>query len=246
MNYELYMNEQINLLIELQKLDSLILQTRLKIDAAPSTILSYERPLKKAQEVYENAKKELQALEKKKRGKELGITELKEKINKLKQRSSEIKDNKAYQAHLKEIEKVEKDIGAEEDEILGIMELIEAAATHLKSQNALVEKEKTGFEAVKDELQREIVRIENELKKLKEDRKKIINKIKGDIYNQYMTLMKANRGIAVVEAKNEICQGCNLHIPPQLFAKIKGNQEIINCLQCKRILYYIKKDEHRN
>jgi predicted nucleic acid-binding Zn-ribbon protein len=240
------MNEQLRLLIELQTLDSLILETRLKIDAAPSTILSHEKPLKKAQEVYENAKKELENLEKKKRDKELEIAELKEKINKLRQRSSEIKDNKAYQAHLKEIEKAEKDFGAKEDEILIIMESIEATATLLKSQNALVEKERTNFEAVKDELQKKIVRIENELKNLKEDRKKITNKIEGDIYNQYMTLMKTARGIAVVEAKNEVCRGCNIHIPPQLFVEIKSNQEIINCLQCKRILYYIKKDEPEN
>ncbi len=240
------MNEQLNFLIELQKLDSLILQTRLKIDAAPSTILSHERPLKKAQEVYENAKKELQTLEKKKRDKELKIAELKEKMNKLKQRSSEIKDNKAYQAHLKEIQKVEKDISDEEDEMLIIMESIEATETLLKSQNELVEKERIGFEAVKDELQREIVRIENELKKLKEDRKKITDKIEGDIYNQYMTLMKTTRGLAVVEAKNETCQGCNLHIPPQSFVEIKSNQEIINCPQCKRMLYYIKKNEPGN
>lgn len=240
------MNEQLRLLIELQTLDSLILETRLKIDAAPSTILSYEKPLKKAQEVYENAKKELENLEKKKRDKELEIAELKEKINKLKQRSSEIKDNKAYQAHLKEIEKAEKDFGDKEDEILIIMESIDATATLLKSQNALVEKERTNFEAVKDELQKKIVRIENELKNLKEDRKKITNKIEGDIYNQYMTLMKTARGIAVVKAKNEVCRGCNIHIPPQLFVEIKSNQEIINCLQCKRILYYIKKDEPEN
>jgi predicted nucleic acid-binding Zn-ribbon protein len=237
------MNEQLRLLIELQKLDSLILETRIRIDAVPSTISSHEIPLKKAQEVYENAKNELQNLEKKKKGKDSEIVELKAKIDKLKQRSSEIKDNKAYQAHLKEIEKVEKDIGAAEDDILIIMESIDAAATLLKSQNALVEKEKTKFETIKDELQTEIVLIENELKKLKEDRKKITNKIEGGIYNQYMTLMKAARGLAVVEAKNEVCSGCNIHIPPQLFVEIKSNQEIINCLQCKRILYY-KKDSN--
>jgi predicted nucleic acid-binding Zn-ribbon protein len=47
----------------------------------------------------------------------------------------------------------------------------------------------------------------------------------------------------VVEARDEICQGCNMNMPPQMFVELKKNAEIIQCLQCERILYWKEKSE---
>ena len=41
------------------------------------------------------------------------------------------------------------------------------------------------------------------------------------MYNEYMKVLKACGGLAVVEARDEICQGCNMNIPPQMFVEIK-------------------------
>jgi len=67
---------------------------------------------------------------------------------------------------------------------------------------------------------------------------KICISIDKDVYNQYVQLMESSNAIAVIEAKNEVCQGCNMNIPPQLFVEIKKNDTIINCPQCRRILFY--------
>jgi predicted nucleic acid-binding Zn-ribbon protein len=53
-----------------------------------------------------------------------------------------------------------------------------------------------------------------------------------------MGLIESSGGIAVTEVKGEVCQGCNMNIPPQLYVEIKSNEEIIQCPQCHRILYY--------
>ncbi len=55
--------------------------------------------------------------------------------------------------------------------------------------------------------------------------------------------MKKHKGLAVAEVIDEICQGCFLHIPPQLYVEIKLNQTIKYCPQCGRILYYKAKDK---
>jgi predicted nucleic acid-binding Zn-ribbon protein len=237
-------NEQLRLLIDLQKLDSIILSTRLKIDTIPATISSHEGLLKKAEAAYEDAKQQFASLEKKKKDKERDIEDIKGKIQKLKQRTSEIKTNKEYQAQLKEIEKAEKGLKSAEDEILSMMDSLEGASKVIEIEKGRVTEEKAKVESMKKELGKEVVRCEEELKRLKGDRKKLIDKIDTDIYNEYMTIMKARRGTAVVEAKDEACQGCNMHIPPQLFVEIKTNNEIIHCPQCRRILYYLKPEQH--
>ncbi|GER92701.1 zinc ribbon domain-containing protein [Dissulfurispira thermophila] len=234
------MNEQLRLLIDLQQLDSTMLSTRLTMDAIPNKIASHEESLKNAEAAYEIAKQQIASLEKKKKDKEHEIEEIKEKIQKLKHRTSEIKTNKEYQAQLKEIEKAEKGLKSAEDEMLSIMDSIEGALKIVEIEKERITKEKTKIDLVKKELEKEIIRCKDELKQLKDDRKKLIEKIDAEIYNEYMTIMKSRRGLAVVEAKDEACQGCNMHIPPQMFVEIKTGNEIIHCPQCRRILYYLK------
>ena len=238
------MNEQLRLLVELQRLDTSILTDRMMIDAMPARISSKEGPLKSAEAAYESAKQRQASLEKKKKDKERAIEDTKEKINKLRQRTSEVKTNKEYQAHLKEIEAAEKEIRGSEDEILSVMESLEESSRLLKAEESRIAEEKRKVDALRKELEGEISRCEEELKKLKGKRKGFVAGIEDDIYRQYMTLMKTHRGLAVVEAKNEICQGCNIHIPPQLFVELKKNEEITHCPQCRRILYYVAPEEN--
>ena len=156
----------------------------------------------------------------------------------MRQRSSEIKNNKEYQAHLKEIEKAEKDLKSAEDNLLDAIESIEKSSKLIAGEQDRVNEERSKLDAAKKELEKKIAVDKQELKKLKEERKKFIGKLDPEIYNQYIGIMKGKRGLAVVEAKNEICTGCNLHIPPQMFVELKQNNEITHCPQCRRILYY--------
>ncbi len=238
-------NEQLFLLIELQKLDTVILALHSKIDLMPGTIAASEGPLKKSEASFENLKQGFAAMEKKKRDREQAIEEVNQKIKKLTQRTSEIKNNKEYQAHLKEIEKAEKDLKSAEDELLDAIVSIEKSSKLLAADKSSIAEERSKLDVIKQEIEKAIALDRQELKKLKVARKKFIEKLEKldpDIYGRYIATMKSGRGLAVVEAKNEICQGCNLHIPPQMFVELKKNEEITLCPQCRRILYYNNAD----
>ncbi len=235
-------NEQLGLLIELQKVDTVILALHSKIDLMPGTITASEGPLKKSEASFENLNQSCSALEKKKKDREQAIEDINEKIKKLTQRTSEIKNNKEYQAHLKEIEKAEKDLKSAEDELLDAIESIEKNSRLLAAEQSSIAGERSKLDVIKQEIEKTITLDRQELKKLKDERKKFIAKLDPDIYGRYIATMKSGRGLAVVEAKNEICQGCNLHIPPQMFVELKKNEEITLCPQCRRILYYNNSD----
>ena len=236
------MNEQLCLLIELQKLDTVILALHSKIDLMPGTITASEGPLNKSVASFENLKQGCAAMEKKKKDREQAIEDINEKIKKLTQRTSEIKNNKEYQAHLKEITKTEKDLKSAEDELLDAIESIEKSSKLLAAEQSSIAGERSKLDVLKQEIEKTITLDRQELKKLKDARKKFVGKLDPDIYGRYIATMKSGRGLAVVEAKNEICQGCNLHIPPQMFVELKKNEEITLCQQCRRILYYNDSD----
>lgn len=231
------MKEQLERLIELQKIDSKILDKKRMTDEIPLRISEAEFPLKESLTAIDKIKQRHDSLELKKRGKERELDDTNEKIKKLKTRTTEIKTNKEYQAHLKEIESVEKERNNIEDEILMVMEEIDTSSKKIESGEVKLRTEKDKIEVFKKKLESEMLEAERELLPLKEIRSKIVAAVDEESYGQYITLFESCSGLAVTEAKEEICLGCNMNIPPQLFVEIKKDEEIFHCPQCRRILY---------
>jgi predicted nucleic acid-binding Zn-ribbon protein len=233
----------IKLLIQLQDADSRILEKRTFIDAVPLRIREVDEPLKQASAELEKMKQKGGALLRKKQEKERALEEVQDKIRKMKARVSEIKTNKEYQAHLKEIEGSEAEISGIEEEILGVMEELDVAAKLQKEREEKLNDEIGKMNAFKKQLDLEAEKHERELSVLKEDRKNIVERLDPDVYKLYMTLLNTGNGRAVTRSRDEVCLGCNMHIPPQLFAEIRKNEEIIQCPQCRRILYFEEEQE---
>jgi predicted nucleic acid-binding Zn-ribbon protein len=230
--------ELLKQLVDLQQKDSLILEKRRFIDKVPKRIFDVDEPLKKAKLELETMKKKHEAVSKKKREKEAALSEVQEKIRKMKARISDIKTNKEYQAYQKEIETSEKEIYAVEDQILQLMEEIDAVSKEQQEKEAVVNAETEKIHAFKRELDGEVTKHEKELAELKEERAGLVSRISPDVYAAYKTLLlDSGDGVAVTTARDELCSGCDMHIPPQLYVEIRKNEEIIQCPQCRRILY---------
>jgi len=231
-------NKQLEHLIQLQQIDSKIRAIQRTIEDVPGKITEVESPLQDSQNMLNRIKQQYDAFEKKKREKERALEDINDKINKLKMRTGEIKTNKEYQALLKEIKTVEDDRSSIEDDILSAMEDADTLGKQIKTeeQNYRVNKEKV--EALKKDIENEKSETEKELLTVQGIREKVIEAVDSEVYDQYFMLLEICGGLAVIEAKDEICQGCNMNIPPQLFVELKKNEEIYNCPHCRRIIFY--------
>jgi len=237
------MNEQLKLLIETQKLDTEIISRQKTIDQIPLRISSMEKPLAEARANLEARKKKSEAADKKKRDQERNVEEIAQKIEKLKERTPQIKTNTEYTALLKEIEMAEKEKFAAEDQILDLMEQVDRESIELKGAEAALKAEEGRAGELKKELEGEVQRAEGGLGELTDKRNAQADKLERDVYDLYMTILEERDGLAVVEARNEICQGCNMNIMPQLFLEIKKNEELIHCPQCRRFLYVPEEEQ---
>jgi len=230
--------EQLQFLIELQGIDSAIVKKRESVDALPGKLNLFMKTLDNAQSVYQKFRERFEELEKVKREKERVLDEIQEKTRKLRIRLSDIKTNKEYQAHLKEIESADKEKNLIEDEILSVMESLETMQKGLESERRKVNAEREKGEAIRERLLKDAAAAERELGELKQKRAERIGNIPKDLYTLYLKILESKRGTAVVEARSEVCQGCNMNIPPQLFVELKKGERIIQCPQCSRILYW--------
>ena len=98
--------------------------------------------------------------------------------------------------------------------------------------------EEEKINAFRKKLQEDVAAVEREIDDLRLRREEYVKALDREVYRMYTKLFEARRGLAVVETRGEVCRGCNMNIPPQLFVEIKKNEKIIQCPQCNRILYW--------
>lgn len=234
------MHEQLKFLIELQEIDSAILSMAERIEQLPRTLNKFKAPLKEANDLLQKSKTKYEVLNKKKKDRNMQLDDIQDKINKLKSRSNEIKTNKEYNAHLKEIEVFGKNIYKIEDEILAIMEEVEAFDKIFIEEEMKVKKAEDEFKHQEKILLEEQQKLQVELEKEKARRNDFASRIEKEYYAQYMVLLKRLGDKAVAETKNEMCHGCNTNIPPQLYNDIRKSERIYNCFYCNRFLYFVE------
>jgi predicted nucleic acid-binding Zn-ribbon protein len=232
------MDEQLNLLIELQEIDTEIKSLSARKDRLPEMLSALERRRAENRQNIDTVKETLQTAQKNKRDRDQDLEGGAQKVEKLKARTSEIKNNKEYQALLKEIETAEQENKAIEDEILILMEKIEAATVAITAAEKNSGEEEKRITTEQKEQEAAIAKVAEELKAAEQKKQAMISRIDQSVSAHYQRLLVSSAGNAVVEVRGESCSGCYMSIPPQVFVNVKKNESIITCPQCGRILYY--------
>jgi hypothetical protein len=232
------LRDQLELLWELQKIDLDLKHIKEERERYPREIKKLDERMSIEKERLLTEKGKVDLLEKERREKERQLSSSQDKIKKAEGRMFEVKTNKEYQALLTEIETIKGASSREEEEILQVLEEID----ELKKDLAKREKEMTAFlekvEAEKKMTQERMAQDEIFWKERMERREALSKQIESKLYKLYATLKEKRQGVGVVNVKQETCQGCFVHIPPQMFIEVQKNNEIIRCPNCNRILYF--------
>jgi len=67
-----------------------------------------------------------------------------------------------------------------------------------------------------------------------------LEKLPTSIRKRYEMLLDRRGGLAVVEARQGVCCGCNMNLPPQLFNSLYRTAEILSCPHCNRMLFLLE------
>lgn len=240
------MDEQLNLLIQLQEIDGRIRTLAEQKKRLPDALSVLESKRAAVNADLEKAKENLQAAQKNKRDRDKDLEVGVQKVEKLKARTSEIKNNKEYQALLKEIETAEQENKTIEDDILMLMEKIDAASAEITAAEKQVKDEEAAIQAEQKELEAAFGKVGEELKSVEQGRQEHVSRINPAVLAQYQKLLISKGGVAIAEVRGESCAGCYMSIPPQVFVNVKKNESITTCPQCGRILYYKETIVHNN
>jgi hypothetical protein len=232
------MEERLNLLIRLQKIDGAIRARQEEKKKLPELLAALERKSDANKAELDNVREALETAQKSKRDRDRTLEEGAQKVEKLKSRTPDIKTNKEYTALLKEIETVEQENKTIEDDILKLMEKIDAATAEIKNAEGRSAQEAAAIDAERKQLEENMAKLEGELAADGRARDEIASRIDAALLAKYQKRYVAQGGRVVVEVRGESCSGCFMSIPPQIFVNVKKNAEIITCPNCQRILYF--------
>jgi predicted nucleic acid-binding Zn-ribbon protein len=166
------------------------------------------------------------------------------KIEKSQEKLRSVKTNKEYQSSLKEIDDIKAINSKLEDEMLEFLEQIETAEQSLNQNKQQYSRIVGELEDEKKSLLQAAEQGEKELARLQSDRVAVVAALGAGLMDIYdYQLMKQGDRIAIVDVKNEVCQGCNMNIPPQMYNELQRSISLKYCPSCERIIYWHDENE---
>lgn len=236
------MKEQLSYLIELQRLDLKIGEITTKKKELPEKIEQMDEEFMAITASMEEARDKLEELNKHHTEKEDKLKRGIDALKKTKDRLLEVKTNKEYQAILKEIETIENKNSEIEDEIISAMEDIDHLKIVLKAKEKDFDNCRSQHEKEKKRIEKEISQLDVDLADCKQKRNDLGRKVRSELHKRYETIKGARNGLAVVSAWKEVCGGCHMNIPPQLYIELQRSAELLSCPNCNRIIYWFNQD----
>jgi uncharacterized protein len=230
--------EQLKCLIQFQILEDKKTKLVRSCEETPKRIAEIEKEFEKSESVYLGKKAEHDHTRKQHHSLEQGISEIEGKIKRSKTRMGEVKNNKEYQAILKEISDLETEIREKEDGALELMETIDHLGGELKALEKEVAKQKQKLQQDKKELQHEADQLKGRLGRIEALQEKVRVKLEPELWKRSEVLLQKQAGIVVAAVEGGVCQVCHLNIPPQKFIELQRDESLMQCPNCHRFMYW--------
>ena len=152
-------------------------------------------------------------------------------------RMNRIKNSKELQALQREIDLMRQSNGDLEEELIKIMQELDAIKAGIQSKEAEVAALHDAWKKQQQELEGQINGIDQAVTAASSRRQSIAANLARDLISRYELIFSRRGGTAVVEVAGGICQGCFMNIPPQLGNEIVRSDKIHLCPSCQRIVY---------
>jgi len=232
------MQETLNQLIELQKIDSRLSEINELKGDLPEKVLNQENELNSYKAENKTTDARVQEIEHVYRKTTAEVEDFNVKLTKYKDQLYLVTSNKEYDALNSEIDSMKKAISESETIILNgeeekntLNELIKSNANKIESVTLTLEENKTELETALSETQAEE-------KKLLKSRSGLVKNIDVRYLTTYDRLMSSRDGAGMVSMLKSACGSCYTKLPPQMVIEVKDNTKIISCPSCSIFLFW--------
>ena len=234
---ELTVEERLDALYQLQTTLSKIDEIKILRGELPLEVQDLEDEIEGLNTRISNNKEEIEEIKKTIAGKKIKIEEAESSIEKYKSQLENVRNNKEYDILSKDIEYQNLNIELYKKNIKDLTEESKVKKTELDDSKVDLEDKKKEFEIKQNELGEIITETKQDEEKLREQAKKLEEKIEERLLQSYKRIRKNSRnGLGIVYVQRDACGGCFNKIPPQRQLDIRSRKKIIVCEYCGRVL----------
>jgi uncharacterized protein len=237
------LKEQLSLLVELQECDSKLVMFDSKKNTLPQKLEKLDERFRTFKEETEQNKRKYDELKARHSESESKIKKINDSMVKTKERLLEVKNNKEYQAMLKEIETAEATRGDVETEIIKILDEMDKLSVFVKKDQATLDEYQKQYEEEKKLMEVELNSIDADCVNWEQKRNDLVKKVPADLLARYERIRSRNNGVGVIPVWKAVCKGCHMNIPPQLYNELQKSAELLDCPNCHRIMYFRNMEE---
>jgi predicted nucleic acid-binding Zn-ribbon protein len=232
------LKEKLMLLIKIQECDSQLVKLSAKKKTLPEDIEKLNQEFNSFEEEIKKNKVKYDELKSRHVENENKIKKINEGIVKTKERMLEVKNNKEYQAMLKEIETAESSRSEVETSIISLLEELDKLAVLVKKDEEILKQNRNKFEQEKKAMEDDLNAVDADVVSLEQQRIDLQKNVPEELLAKYEKLKKRNKGVGITSVWKSVCNGCHMNIPPQLYNEVQRSEELFSCPNCNRIIYF--------
>lgn len=229
----------IETLVKLQEAETQIFRLKTVLEKVEKEKEKLSTRLKQFGNALEDNKKDLSSAVTACRDIETEIQIIDDRIVKSNEKLKMVKTNKEYQLFLREVDDNKKRKDALETELLEHLDEKEKMEKIVQESEQEYQLLKDQIDAEQKDIDKKSIDDREQLDEYLARQEEIGKNLDPSLMNRFAKVSKMNGGLAVVNVKNEVCMGCFMNVPPQLYIEVQRGKSLISCPQCSRILYYI-------
>jgi predicted nucleic acid-binding Zn-ribbon protein len=171
---------------------------------------------------------------------ELDVESKKQQIEKYANQQLQTRKNEEYRALAHEIDTCKADIMTIEDQEIVFMEQTEQVQKEIARLTRENDEAKKTIEGQITQFNQREENLNKELAELERGRAELASAVDVPALNRYERLLKSKGDMVVVGVSHSVCGGCHMKLPAQILVTCQGQQKIVSCTNCGRILYYTR------
>jgi predicted nucleic acid-binding Zn-ribbon protein len=231
------LSTNIELLMSLQRIDQSISGKKREADEAARQLRALEAAVRQRAAEAAQLHDEHAVLKAQQTALERELAEIEERMKDRRMRLQRIRSEKELQATRREIETMKERTTQLEEQELQVLEVMEALAAKIAAADDNL---RGGQQALEDERASLVARESALVQEIDRDsaaRGELAGNLDGALRRRYEAVFARHGGRAVVIVRDGACQGCHMHVPPQLINEILRGERVFDCPSCHRILF---------
>ena len=227
----------IDKLVGLQEIDTKLKDLSDLLGDLPAKVEELNHQEQSIKDSLVSNKERLKELEVEIHKREVDVTQVNDKISKLKDQLFLVTNNKQYDALMNEIDHHKDKRSSFETESINFLEEKETLTASVTKMESELDDLTNDLSERRSKLELSISDSAVEKKALDDLRSAQLSGLDNSIMLIYDKVQIHRDGVAVVEISGGACGGCGAHVPPQVITEVRAKEGLHRCDVCGRFLF---------